>query len=232
LEVRVQSAVQPIESQPTMGAFTATEVRRLWWFLDGAIMHADTRVALRRSWGLCPHHAWGMAAVECELRGGALLATSVLYADLMAGAAALLGGHHFGSRTRRLQPREACPTCAHSSGEHAEPQEWLERAERVNRHSRFLPMVRASWEEARPRSCGPCAGGSGPTCRLHLLDGADDAGDLAKCLAQLAVRIHAYEKSLTVDGRPVGRRGRAAWLETLGWFAGWEFPAALAAAER
>jgi hypothetical protein len=37
----------------------------------------------------------------------------------------------------------------------------------------------------------------------------------------------AYERSLTADGRPVDRRGRAAWLETLGWFAGWRIPLAL-----
>jgi hypothetical protein len=222
----VQSAVQPIESQPAAGALSATEVRQLWWLLDGAIMHADTRVALRRSWGLCPRHAWGMAAVECELRGGILLATSVLYADLIAGAAALLGG----DRTRHLEPQGACPTCAQSSAEHEEPREWRERAERVNRQRRFLPLVRASWEDARPRSCGPCVDGSGPTCRLHLLGGTDVVGDLAKCLARLAVRMQAYEKSLSAGGRPVDRRGRAAWLETLGWFAGWEVPAALAAA--
>jgi hypothetical protein len=40
--------------------------------------------------------------------------------------------------------------------------------------------------------------------------------------------MHAYEKSLTVDGAPVQGRGRAAWLETLAWFGGWRLPFELA----
>ena len=53
------------------------------------------------------------------------------------------------------------------------------------------------------------------------------ADDAPRQLRRLAVAIHAYERSLTADGRAVDRRGRAAWLETLGWFAGWRVPAEL-----
>jgi hypothetical protein len=46
-----------LQASHTAAPLTAADVRQLWWFLDGAIMHADTRIALRRSWGLCPRHA-------------------------------------------------------------------------------------------------------------------------------------------------------------------------------
>jgi hypothetical protein len=49
---------------------TPTEVKQLWWFLDGAIMAPSTREELRKSWGFCPRHAWGLSMVEVELRGG------------------------------------------------------------------------------------------------------------------------------------------------------------------
>jgi hypothetical protein len=228
----VQSIAQHIRSEPAGASIplTAPEVRQLWWFLDGAIMHADTRMALRRSFGLCPRHAWGMAEVECALRGGVLFATSVLYADLISGAAGAARGRHLRSTTRRLEPDGPCLTCLHVEHAHEAPREWVERADIVNRRSRFAEMLDENWPEAAPRACGACTGGDGPTCLPHLLQGESDSDDLAPRLARLAVNMHAYEKSLTADGRPVDRRGRAAWLETLGWFGGWRFPAVLAGA--
>jgi hypothetical protein len=224
----VQSITEYVDSESSVAVaeLTAGEVRQLWWFLDGAIMNAETRVALRRSWGRCPRHAWGMAEVECELRGGVPFATSVLYADLVAGAADALAGRHLGSPLRRLEPQGPCLTCAHREDVH-QPAEWVARAETVNRHSRFTPLLVDSWEEASARACGACVGGDGPTCRPHLFLGVGEADEVARTLPHLAARMHAYEKSLTVDGRAVDKRGRAAWLETLGWFAGWRFPAQL-----
>ena len=63
---------------PATDPLVASEVRQLWWFLDGAIMHADTRIELRRAWGFCARHTWALALVESELRGG------VLFRDLGA----------------------------------------------------------------------------------------------------------------------------------------------------
>jgi hypothetical protein len=228
----VQSIAQHIRSEPAGASspLTAPEVRQLWWFLDGAIMHADTRMALRQSWGLCPRHAWGMAEVECALRGGVIFATSVLYADLVAGAAGVAGGRHLRSLARRVEPDGPCLTCQHVEHSHDAPPEWVERAEIVNRRRRFMAMLEDSWPEAAHRACGACVGGDGPTCHPHLLQGESEPDDLAPSLAHLAVRMHAYEKSLTADGRPVDRRGRAAWIETLAWFGGWRFPAVLVGA--
>jgi hypothetical protein len=212
------------ESAGAAELLNAVEVRQLWWFLDGAIMHADTRVALRRSWGLCSRHAWGMATVECELRGGVLLATAVLYADLVAGAAETMAGRHLRSPARRLMPAGHCLTCRHV--EHAEdaPDEWYERAATVNRRVRMTRMLREAWPDGAAHGCPTCGDGDGPTCHPHLLQGREPGDDLPRTVRRLAVRMHAYEKSLTVDGPPVDRRGRAAWLETLAWFGGWRFP--------
>ena len=211
------------DSPQVAAPLSAAEVRRLWWFLDGAIMHADTRIALRQSWGLCARHAWGMALVEIELRGGAPFATAVLYADLSAGAAQVLSGRHLRSPVRHLEGSGRCPTCEYAANATDEPDEWLERAAVANRRSRFSALLADGWDEVAARSCPPCAGGDGPPCRPHLLTGIAAPPDLAARLRRLAVAIRAYEKSSTVDGRPVDRRGRQAWLHTLGWFAGWRF---------
>jgi hypothetical protein len=201
------------------------EVRQLWWFLDGAIMHADTRVALRRSWGLCARHAWAMALVEIELRGGVPFATTVLYADLAGGATEVLTGHHVRSPIRRLAGDGECPTCAYARNAGHEPREWGERTKVVNRRTRFSRLLSEAWEDAVARSCPACLRGDGPPCRLHLLAGIEPSDDLGRDIRRLTVRVRAYEKSLTADGRPVDARGRQAWLNTLGWFAGWRFPA-------
>lgn len=217
----------PTKAQPATSPLTAPEVRQLWWFLDGAIMHADTRIELRRNWGLCSRHAWALALVESELRGGVLFATSVLYADLAAGAAHECSGTHLRSLMHRLGGEGRCLTCHYAAHANDEPPEWRERAGTVNRRARFSASLLESWEDAVQRSCPACCGGEGPACRPHLLNGTTAPDDLGTRLRRLAIAIHAYEKSLTADGRPVDRRGRAAWLETLGWFAGWEFPAEL-----
>lgn len=212
---------------PVTDPLAASEVRQLWWFLDGAIMHADTRIELRRAWGFCARHAWALALVESELRGGVLFATSVLYADLAAGAAHECAGTHLRSLTHRLAGDGRCLTCHHAAQSSDEPPEWQARAGTVNGRARFSALLRESWAETVERSCPACCGGAGLVCRPHLLDGVAAPDDLAARLRRLAIAIHAYEKSLTADGRPVDRRGRAAWLETLGWFAGWSFPAVL-----
>lgn len=217
--------VTQFDSPQVAAPLHAAEVRQLWWFLDGAIMYADTRIALRRSWGLCPRHAWCMALVEIELRGGVPFATAVLYADLTAGAHAALSGHHLRSPLHRLEGRGHCPTCEYAARADDEPYEWRERAEAVNRRSRFTALLDDSWQDAVPRACPACTGNGGAPCRLHLLAGADPPDDLVPRLHRLSAAIHAYEKSLTADGRPVDRRGRTAWLHALGWFAGWRFPA-------
>lgn len=212
------------ESPQVTAPLSAPEVRQLSWFLDGAIMNADTRIALRRSWGLCARHAWAMALVEVELRGGVPFATSVLYADLTAGAVQTLGRRHLRSPIRQLEGSDRCPTCEYAAHATEEPGEWLERAAVANRRSRFSVLVTDGWDEVAARSCPACAGGDGPPCRPHLLAGIAAPPDLLERLRRLAVSMRAYEKSLTAGGRPVDRRGRQAWLDTLGWFAGWRFP--------
>jgi hypothetical protein len=51
--------------------------------------------------------------------------------------------------------------------------------------------------------------------------------DLAGELRALARRLHVFVKSLTVDGPTATDEDRAAWVEALGFFAGWQVPLAL-----
>ncbi|MCA1842922.1 MAG: hypothetical protein LC792_06960 [Actinobacteria bacterium] len=70
-----------------------------------------------------------------------------------------------------------------------------------------------------------CLGGEGPPCRPHLLEGAavpDRAvGDY---LTGLARRLRAMTRSFTWGGAAAGPEERAAWVEALAWFGGWEYP--------
>jgi hypothetical protein len=207
------------------------EVRQLWWFLDGSIMNPDTRRHLWRSWGFCSRHTWAHAVVECELRVQPF-STAILYEDLTARAArALARPGPAALASRRLTPRAACLTCDYltlpSAGSNPELVERWRRANRLERTRELLAVSRATW---LPRSCPACAGGAGPTCRPHLL--AEPAAiparrELAGELAALSRRLYLLVKSMGWQGPARTPELEAAWVEALGWFAGWGFPVRL-----
>jgi len=209
---------------------TPAEVKQLSWFLDGAIMDPDSRRRLRRYWGLCPRHGWGLAIVECESRGGAVFVTTLLYEDLTRLAARAVRGRFLtrASRARRLQVEGSCPTCEYAAFAHDDPA-WIARTRTLNQLGRFSELFRASRPEVDWRSCPLCLGGTGLMCRRHLLTGAAPREDLPEGLCELAGRLHALRKSMTADGRPADARQRAAWIEVLGWFCGWELAGRLSA---
>lgn len=209
-----------LDPPPTFAPLAPTEVHHLAWLLDSAVLHADTRIQLRRSWGLCPRHTWALALVEAELRGGVVLTTTAVYADLAAGAA-YAALHDVRGLLSATQPRR-CLTCTARGGGH---DAWRERAARLNRPTRFLALLNESWDEALARACPRCVGGRGPLCRPHLLGGFPASDDLSTRLRRLAVQIRA----LAAGGERADPRLRAAWVETLGWFAGWRLPIALRA---
>lgn len=101
--------------------------------------------------------------------------------------------------------------------------------ERVNarlRTTSFLAATRSEWEM---RTCPKCLGGSGPMCRPHILAGEEAPLDqTALTLAELANRLGTYYRSCTWHGPTATPRDSASWVEALGWFAGWAYPAALA----
>ncbi len=209
------------------------EVRRLWWwFQDGSIMSPRIRQQLRHAWGFCPRHTWAHAAVECELRGRPF-STANLYRDLAARAAEALTSPSPSKRRRRSPPHPverlrasaACVVCATLATSTAPPDPgFAERRELVNRLERtrgYLADLRPVWE---PASCPGCLGGTGMVCRPHLLAGEPSSVDLSEYahrLRELAGRLDLLVDSMTLHGPVATPEAAAAWVEALGWFAGW-----------
>jgi hypothetical protein len=221
-QARVAPAVDVGPLEPTV-----PEVKQLWWFLDGAIMAPDVRRHVRRSWGFCPRHTWLFAVAEIQLRGGMPFATSILWADLTRRAAEALQ-HHRPWRVLlpRLNPADSCFTCEHVAIAGDDPVflEYHERTCRLDRARERFEDVRGRWQT---RSCPHCLGGEGIVCRQHLLLGAEPPDGLSGELAALSDRLDAFGASMTLRGRPVDGLGQASWVEALGWFAGWDYPAKL-----
>lgn len=212
--------------QPEVGgAVTLAELSQLWWFADGAIMNADTRLHLRRSWGLCARHAWLYFRVETELRIHPL-GNAVLMADLVRRAAGIATGR--GSVMRKLsqlRTRESCFTCDH--GGHGQPR-FARQLVQVNRGRATAQWCLAGQRVWRPRACPACVPRrdvtTGVTCRPHLISAATGArGDALPddYLADLAGRLGRCVKSMTVDGPDRSPDTDAALVEGIGWISGW-----------
>jgi hypothetical protein len=208
---------------------TFAEVQQLWCFLDTPGMDLHTRGRFRRSWGFCRRHTWAHAVVKCELCRQ-LLTTAILHQDLTGRAArALSRPGPAALACRRLRPRVSCLICdgltiPTASGDDPFSVERWRRANRLEGIRSQLAASRAAW---LPRSCPICAGGDGPTCRPHLLVGAANlsrrrklAGDLAGLHSRLGVLVESMDR----HGPARTPEVEAAWVEALGWFAGWEFP--------
>lgn len=209
---------------------TVPEVKELVSFLDGSIQVPDIRHHLWRSWGFCERHAWIQAVVEIELRGGRPFGTAILYEDLVGRACAALchGLVPASVRVRQLRARAFCFTCDYVAIAQGVEAAFAARTVRVNRRKRtaaILQETRTHWER---RSCPSCLGGEGPTCRPHLLAGqAADLDAVAETLSDLAERLEVFHKSMTWRGPTADPSQRASWVEALGWFAGWSYPAAV-----
>ncbi len=212
---------------------TPAEAKYWWsWFIFGSIMTVETRHHLRRSWGFCARHTWQHAMVEIEAWGGRPFGTAILYEDLCGRAARAVGARLKPAplRLRRLRPRAVCLACDYLQIAQtvAEPSH-LERCARVNRRertTRLLAELQPLWRE---RTCPQCLGGKGIVCRMHLLESAGPLGrSLLSQLERLRQRLELFVRSMTWRGPVVGADVQVSWLEVLGWFAGWNFPAALA----
>jgi hypothetical protein len=217
------SVLSPAAADAGGAALTGAEVRQLWWFLDGAIMDHGTRRALHESFGLCSRHAWALAIVECEARGGVVFATTVLYEDLARRAARLTARRRPRALLRRaLTGSGQCFTCefvakaGYDGG-------WERELEAVNRGRRLRRLIPAQ----PPSPCPHCCSGAGLTCRPHLIAGAEPPRDLGRELSGLADRLGGLRRSLTAGGPAATAAEQVAWIEALGWFAGWSFWQAL-----
>jgi hypothetical protein len=205
------------------------EVKQLWWFLDGAIMAPDVRAHVRRSWGFCPRHSWAFAAAEIQLRGGQPFATAILYEDLTRRAVdAVDASWRRLSGWRRaspLAPQDSCFTCDYLALEGEEDRTFRDQQDRTNQLDRVRPLLEETRREWYGLSCPLCLGGAGLVCRQHLLEGTKRPADLSDGLSALADRLQAFVGSMTTRATPVGPLERASWVEALGWFSGWDYPA-------
>jgi hypothetical protein len=230
----------PASVEPADLDLTLAEVKHLWSFLDGSIMNVDTRHHLWRSWGFCPRHTWCSAVADCAYRL-CPRSTVVLYEDLTQRAAATLGRPAIRTATRlnRIRPRDTCFTCDYVAYASGDPT-YSRRQQRVNRRQKFNELLLEAEPVWWARSCPICLGGDGPICRLHLLDAgahtpasvAEALDDAARQLDDIARRLAVFGKSMTWHGPVADARQRASWIEALGWFAGWQYPAAAAIAAR
>jgi hypothetical protein len=213
--------------------FTTREVSQLWSFLDGAIMNVETRHHLWRTWGLCPRHSWGYAVLEVELRGGLPFSTTILYEDLIVRAARSLTRSlrlPWSVARRSLESRGECYTCDYEGLAHGPGAPGAQdQAQLANTRRRFRPLLLGSQEHWRPVTCPSCLGGSGPVCRQHLLAGVEPGSrdDLAAWLSQLARRLGRFKESMTWRGPEATEFERVSWVEAIGWFSGWRYPAAM-----
>lgn len=229
---------------------TVEEVRQLWSFVHGDIMDGGTRQYLRESLGLCPRHAWGHAVVEIELwqagaglRGGHQpFDVSVLHEDLLEYAAGELRKPlsllHPGMAYQPT-PSRSCRVC----GELAGPLPEGLRMGYANSNSDALAVeanelaFTTAWCRETSstwlyRACPACFGNDGADplmlCRRHLAAGGPvsraTGNAIADRLLELRQRLLRLLDSMTDHGKPATAAENAAWVEALGWFAGWALP--------
>jgi hypothetical protein len=233
------------------------EVRELWAFLHGGIMDPGIRRALRAAYGFCPRHAWLYAAVEIELwQGGAGSSPGhqpfdvcVLYEDLLATALARLGGRrwHWGASPQRaLRAGAACRVCAAVADSDAfgnaerpgfagsDPVALAREVDALTHTRRWLRDTEPQW---RPAACPGCRDtpveDAAFLCRTHIVEAREhiDAVALRRRLDDVHTRLASLLSAMRADRGRVEATGseRAAWVEALGFFAGWRAPLAITA---
>jgi hypothetical protein len=228
------------------------EVRVLWSFIHGDIMIGGIREQLRRALGLCPRHTWAYFVTEVELwlygpppRGGHLpFDVGILYQDLLADVIGKITSAHSTSRhglRSVLTPKAPCRICADLSGEMTNSLGYAgSRADELTIEAADLTHTRAwllrTQEHWRERVCALCAlpGSNGigvsatQMCRSHLAQAASvsrqDVTSIASWLDDARRRMSRSVDSMTQGGQPATIADDAAVIETLGWFAGWQFP--------
>jgi hypothetical protein len=216
-------------------ALTLPETKQLAWFLDGSIMDVGVRHHLWRSWGFCERHTWAHAIAEIELRYTAL-GTAILYDDLLGRARRALARRWEPAtlRCRALRARDSCYTCDYVAHAGETPTGDLQHQQRqVNERSRFTDQLLREWPVWAPRACPHCApGAQGIPCRRHLAaEPARLDHEVVGGLTELGDRLSVYLRSLTWRGPEAQATHRSAFVEVLGWFAGWQIPLALARPE-
>lgn len=208
---------------------SALEIDALSTFTLNDIMTNPVRERLRESWGLCSRHAWGQAAVELEFvsvvtaTAPATFECALLYDDLLRSMRLILGSKWL-SPHRALSHRGTCPLC--SRLRHMKMSETADSAE-VKPLLIAGQLITESAQQWGSRQCPECSRSATGNirCRPHLLEaGVDDKGPVLKHLAELQHRLRSLIGSMSSQRDQNEPRDHSAWVETLGWFHGWDIP--------
>lgn len=155
---------------------------------------------------------------------------------------------------RKLRPTASCRICDAVNGPATAPEltragyagsDTTALADEANSMQFTTAWLRDSEHIWRPRACPRCLSDdpeSGPhttalesphqawLCRSHLIDSApiDSATvqDVIRTLRVLRERLVLLIESMTERGSVPSVEVDAAWVQTLGWFAGWQLPVA------
>lgn len=252
------SGPRPLLPQPGY-ELEQDEVEELWSFVHGDIMMGGLRQQLRSHLGLCDRHAWGHAVVEIELwefgpgksGGHQPFDVAVLHEDLLGRVSQSLATYR---PSRRHPPEDVlgrhgtCRICAEIAGDTANvigyaAQDAAPLVLEANRMTHTHAWVTSSTHLWLPRVCPACLppgsspeapdAGASSLCRWHLLGRHDlDAATsqtYASHLTQLRDRLTRHLTSMTDSGSASTPEDRVAWIEALGWFAGWSLPLTLRA---
>lgn len=227
------------------------EVSMLWSFVHGDIMIGGIREQLRRALGLCARHTWGYFVTEVELwlygpapRGGHLpFDVGVLYQDLLTDVIGKISSARSPSRhglRSALSPKGPCRICADLStpgdgvplgyaGSNADA--LAEEAAELTYTKAWLLRTQEHWTAW---VCPACTLPDSPSnavsalCRNHLARfdaiAPEEVAAIVSHLDDARRRLYRSVDSMTQGGRQATTADDAAVIETLGWFAGWEFP--------
>jgi hypothetical protein len=182
----------------------------------------DLLISLWPSWGFCPRHALGFAALELE-RQDRLFSTAILYEHFLEGAGKVVNARFRTWRGIRywLTSRTRCAICERVASGRTAGSESL--AHQINERRRIHERIEESRAEWLHRACPLCvSNGIGLVCRPHVLTGRKQA-ELGSELLALYERLRRFVGSMTTARTETDVLDRFSLLETIGWFGGWEY---------
>jgi hypothetical protein len=216
--------IRPYEpTRPAALNASFAETKQMWTFLDGAIMSADVRQHLWRSRGMCTRHTWLFAITEIQRRGRPFT-VSVLSENLLCRAAVTASRPRWMRGSAAFLPRGSCLTCDYLAFAR-DDSSWADRRRQVNRRDQVTELLHQTEHLWRRYACPVCLDGDGPPCRPHLLAGdAALPADIGPRLRDVHGRLHYFMRSMTWMGPAANDAHRVAWIEALGFLAGWSVP--------
>jgi hypothetical protein len=217
---------------------TDGEIHYLYWFIQGGIMNADTRWALRRAWGFCARHAWAALAVEMAFRSDYLLGPAILYVDLLERCLIAFprsGPLQAQRLLRRLRPTGPCTICdmgIYWAAKGGAKTEMLEQGRRTDALVDYALRYLEHWQSS---VCRLCAGESHTAasleisvlCRLHVIEQGEPTLErqlqaLRSFLEATYTHMSALDRSYMVEHKGTAKpEDRAALLTAVGWLNGW-----------